>query len=151
MGEFLEGKRRAVPHGECGLAGGKGGIREDEQTASKYMKRFSPPPAMRERPTKTMRLRESTPRRTGKKCRVPKEKGVWGARSGDKDLEFSRRKGQIFFPLHSLVLVSYTTQFKLCTRDYTTTMYPAGGQSSPPENLLTNPDILACKLWEWVW
>lgn len=33
-GEFLEGKRRAVPHGECGLAGGKGGIREDEQMAS---------------------------------------------------------------------------------------------------------------------
>ena len=45
------------------------------------------------------------------------------------------------FPLHSLVLVNYTTQFKLCTRDYTTTVYPAGGQFLLPENLLTNPDI----------
>ena len=61
------------------------------------------------------------------------------------DLEFSRRKGQTFFsPLHFLVLVTYTTQFKLCTRDYTTTMYPAGGQFLLPENLLTNPDIWEC-------
>ena len=29
------------------------------------------------------------------------------------------------FCLQSLVLVNYTTQFKLCTRDYTTTIYPA--------------------------
>ena len=66
-------------------------------------------------------------------------------------LEFSRRrKGQFFFPLHSLVLVNYTIQFKLCTRDYTT-MYPAGGQFLLPENLLTNPDILECVLWDRVW
>ena len=66
-------------------------------------------------------------------------------------LEFSRRrKGQTFCPLHSLVLVNYTTQFKLCTRDYTTTMYLAAGQFLLPENLLTNPDILECILWEWV-
>ena len=90
------------------------------------------------------------------------------------DLEFlRRRKGKTFFsPLHSLVSVYYTTQFNLCTRDYTTTMYWAGGQFLLPENLLTNLDILEsiywsrsgriflllssnpviikCKLWEWV-
>ena len=54
---------------------------------------------------------------------------------------------KVFFPLHSLVLVNYTTQFKLCTRDYTT-MYPPGGLFLLPENLLTNPDILECKLLE---
>ena len=57
---------------------------------------------------------------------------------------------KVFFPLHSLVLVNYTTQFKLCTRDYET-MYPAGGQFLRPENLLTNPDILESILWEWAW
>ena len=46
-----------------------------------------------------------------------------------------------------LSLVNYTTQLKLCTRGYTT-MYPAGGQFLLPENLLTNPDILECILWE---
>ena len=50
---------------------------------------------------------------------------------------------KVFFPLHSLILVNYTTQFKLCTRDYTT-MYPPGGLFLLPENLLTNPDILEC-------
>ena len=49
---------------------------------------------------------------------------------------------KVFFPLHSLVLVNYTTQFKLCTRDYTATRYPAGEQFLLPENLLPNPDIL---------
>ena len=43
----------------------------------------------------------------------------------------------------TLVLVNHTTQFKLCTRDYTT-MYPAIKQFLLPENLLTNPDILEC-------
>ena len=36
--------------------------------------------------------------------------------------------------LHYLVLVNYTTVFKLCTNDYTTTMYPALGQFLLPEN-----------------
>ena len=45
----------------------------------------------------------------------------------------------------------YTAQFKLCTRDYVTTMYSACGQFLLPGNLLTNPDILECILWEWVW
>ena len=50
-------------------------------------------------------MRESIPRQVDKKSRVPEEeKGVWGSRSGDRGLEFSRRKGQMsFFPLHSLV------------------------------------------------
>ena len=68
---------------------------------------------------------------------------VWNSQGGEKD--------KLFFPLHSLVLVNYTTQFKLCTRDYTTTMYLAAGQFLLPENLLTNPDILECILWEGVW
>ena len=52
--------------------------------------------------------------------------------SGDRSLEFSRRrKGEtFFFPLHSLVSVNYTTQFKLCTRDYTT-VYLVGRTVSP--------------------
>ena len=70
------------------------------------------------------------------------EIGVWNSQGGGKDK---------LFCLHSLVLVNYTTQFKLCTRDYTTTVYPAGGQFLLPENLLTNPGILECILWEWVW
>ena len=48
---------------------------------------------------KWMNLRESIPRQTDKKSRVPKEeKGVWDSWSGDRGLEFSgRRKGQAFF------------------------------------------------------
>ena len=106
------------------------------------------------RQTLSVVLRESIPRQIDKKLRVPQEeKGFWGFWSGDWGLEFSRRrKGEtFFFPLHSLVSVNYTTQFKLCTRDYTTTMYWAGGQFLLPENLLTNSDILECILWEWVW
>ena len=88
-------------------------------------------------------LRESIPRQVDKKSRGPQ---------GEGDLEFSRRKkGQTFFCLHSLVLVNYTTQFKLCTRDYIITMYPAWGQFLLPENLLANPVIFKCKLWEWVY
>ena len=41
-----------------------------------------------------------------------------------------------------------TTQFKLCAKDDITTMYPASGQFLLPENLLANPVILKCKLWE---
>ena len=54
------------------------------------------------------------------------EKGVWGSQ-GDRGLEFSKeeKRTNVFISLHSLVLVNYTTQFKLCTKDYTTTMYPA--------------------------
>ena len=69
--------------------------------------------------------------------------GVWNSQGGEKD--------KLLFPLHSLVLVNYTTQFKLCTRDYKTTTYRAGGEFLLPENLLTNPDILEYILWEWIW
>ena len=85
-------------------------------------------------------MRESIPRQIEKKSRVlEEEKGVWGSQGGDRDLEFSRRrKGQTFFlstvlnhikcffPLSpELMITQQTTQFKLCTRDYITTMYPA--------------------------
>ena len=45
-------------------------------------------------------VRESISRQTDKKSRVPtEEKGIWGSQSGDRGLEFSRRrKGQTFFP-----------------------------------------------------
>ena len=49
------------------------------------------------------------------------------------------------------MITQQTTQFKLYTRDYITTMYPAWGQFLLPENLLTNPDILKCVSWEWIW
>ena len=61
-------------------------------------------------------------------------------REGSGILKEEKRRN-VFSPLHSLVSVNYTTQVKLCTRDYTTTMYWAGGQFLLPENL-TNPDIL---------
>ena len=102
-----------------------------------------------------------SPRRRKGSGALKVETGVWNSQE---------EKDKLFFPLHSLVLVNYTTQFKLCTRDYTTTMYPVGGQFLLPEILLTNPDILEwewvwriflllnsnldilkCKLWEWVW
>ena len=86
-------------------------------------------------------LRESIPTQVDKKPGIPEEeKGVWGFQ-GERGLQSSRRrKGQtsFFFSLHSLVLVKnvfffkrepvitqQTTQFKLCAKDYKTTMYPA--------------------------
>ena len=87
-----------------------------------------------------------------------REKEVCNPQGGGKD------KHLFFFSLHSLVLVKnvfffkrepvitqQTTQFKLCAKDYKTTMYPAWGQFLLPETLLTNPVILKCTLWEWVW
>ena len=57
----------------------------------------------------------------------------------------------MFFSLSlELMITQQTTQLKLCTKDYVTTMYPAGGQFLLPENLLANPVILKCKLWKWV-
>ena len=75
---------------------------------------------------------------------VPRERGIWNSQGGGKENFF------FFFCLHSLVLVNYTTQFKLCTKDYTTTTYPVWGQFILPENLLADPVILKCKLWKWV-
>ena len=48
------------------------------------------------------------------------------------------------------MITQQTTQFKLCTKDFIMTLYPACGQFLLPENLLTNPDVLECILWEWV-
>ena len=48
------------------------------------------------------------------------------------------------------MITQQTTQFKLCTKDYITTVYSARGQFLLPENLLANPVILKCKLCEWV-
>ena len=43
-------------------------------------------------------MRESIPRQVDKKSGVPEEeRGVWGSGGGDRDLEFSRRKGPMFF------------------------------------------------------
>ena len=44
------------------------------------------------------------------------------------------------------MITQQRTQFKLCTKDYITTIYPAGGQFLLPESLY----ILECKLWKWV-
>ena len=115
---------------------------------------------------------ESIPRQVDKRSRIPKaqeqeekKNGGWGS-WGDRSLEFLRRKkGQtsfIFFFLSlshirrfslgsEQMIAQQTTQFKLCTKDYIATMYPAWGQFLNPENLLANPVILKCKLWEWVY
>ena len=88
---------------------------------------------------------------------------------GERFLEFSkRREGQtfffpfstflslihiklnFFFSLSLELMITQTTQLEICTKDYITTMYPAWGQFLPPENLLANPVILKCKLWEWI-
>ena len=65
-------------------------------------------------------MRESIPRQIDKKSRVPKEeKGIWDSQSRDWESSILKEeKRTIFFfsPLHSLVLVNYSTQFKLCAR-----------------------------------
>ena len=83
-------------------------------------------------------VRDSIPRQVDKKSGVPQEKkGVWGSQGGDRGLEFSRRrKGQFFFSrLHSLGLYNNNVS---CLRTVS------------GKNLLANPVILKCKLWEWV-
>ena len=73
-------------------------------------------------------MRESFPRQVDKKSRRPQ---------GERGLEFSRRKkGQAVFPLHSLRLYNNNVS---CLRTVSGL------------NLLVNPVILKCKLWEWVW
>ena len=71
-------------------------------------------------------MRQSFPRQVDKKSRGPQ---------GERGLEFSRRKkGQtLFAPLHSLGL-------------YNNNVYCLGTVSG--KNLLANPVILKCKLWE---
>ena len=72
-------------------------------------------------------MKESFARLVDKKSRGPQ---------GERGLEFSRRKkGQTFFPLHSLGLYNNDVS---CLRTVSGL------------NLLANPVILKCKLWEWV-
>ena len=73
-------------------------------------------------------VRKSIPRQVDKKSRGPQ---------GERGLEFSRRrKGQtFFFPLHSLGLYNNNVS---CL------------STVSGKNLLANPVILECKLWEWV-
>ena len=70
-------------------------------------------------------MKESFPRQVDKKSRGPQ---------GEKGLEFSRRKkGETFFPLHSLRLYNNNVS---CLRTVSGL------------NLLANSVILKCKLWE---
>ena len=109
-------------------------------------------------------MRESIPRQVDKKSRVPEEEiGIWDSRSRDRGLEFSRRrKGQtsffstflslshikrffFFFSLSlDLMITQQTTHFKLGTRDYITTMYPAWGQFLLPESEVTQWCLTLC-------
>ena len=100
-------------------------------------------------------MRESIPRQVDKKSRIPEEeRGVWGSWGGDRCLEFSRRrKRQTFFSTFlsknyiTTVRHDWVTELNWTERQ----LYPASGQFLLPENLLTNPVILKCILWEWVW
>ena len=40
------------------------------------------------------------------------------------------------------MITQQTSQFKLCTKDYITTIYPAWGQFRLPENFLANPEYI---------
>ena len=56
----------------------------------------------------------------------------------------------MFFSLSLELMITQQTQFKLCSKDYITTMYPALEQFLLLEKFLTNPGILKCILWEWI-
>ena len=99
-----------------------------------------------------------SPRRKEGSGALEEEIGVWKSQGGrkDKGLFFSSTFLSLshikhFFSLSpKLMITQQTTQFKLCTKDYITTMYPAWGQFLLPENLLANSVILKCILGEWV-
>ena len=114
-----------------------------------------------EKPMNSMKRQKDESQFLGRLIRSP------GSPRRRKGLGFyRRRKGQtFFFPLYILSHIKlsffffffkpgtddYTIQFKLCTRDYITTMYPAWGQFLLPENLVINPNLLECILSGWVW
>ena len=83
-----------------------------------------------------------SPRRRHGSGTLEEEIGVWSSQGGEKDKHF-------FSLSLKLMLHNKTTQLKLCTKDYIITMYPAWGQFLLLENLLTNPVILKCILWQW--
>ena len=79
-------------------------------------------------------MRESIPRQVDKKSGFPEEEtGVWNSQGGGKDKRlffFSTLLNlshlNLFFSLSlELTVTQQTTQFKLCTKNYVTTMYPA--------------------------
>ena len=82
-------------------------------------------------------MRESIPRKVDKKSRVPKEeKGTQGPREVERSLRLSRKKGQTFFSI--FLCLSLYNNVSCCI------MFLLN------KNLLTNPVILKCILWEWV-
>ena len=86
-------------------------------------------------PGQTLLMRESIPRQVDKKSGVPEEeKGVWGSQGGAKDKHLfffffstflSLRLIKRVFHLSLELRITQQTQFKLCTKDYITTMCPA--------------------------
>ena len=75
-------------------------------------------------------MRESIPRQVDKSGVPEEEKGVWGFQGGGKDKlffpsTFLSHIQWIFSLSLELIITQQTTQFKLCTRQYITTMYPA--------------------------
>ena len=77
------------------------------------------------------------------------EIGVWNSQGGGKKSFFfstflSLSHIKHFFSLSpELMITQQTTQFKLCTKDYITTMYLPSVQFLLPENL-TNPIVIKC-------
>ena len=82
-------------------------------------------------------LRESVPKQVDESGVPEEKKGVWGSQGGNRGLEFSRGRKGHFFPTY-------------LSKDYIT-MYPAWVQFCLLEHLLSNPIMLKCILWVWVW
>ena len=77
-------------------------------------------------------MRESIPRQVDKSGVPEEEKGVWGSQGGGKDKlffpsTFLSHIKWIFSLSLELIITQQTTQFKLCTKDCITTVYPAWG------------------------
>ena len=60
------------------------------------------------------------PRKRKESGALQVEIGVWNSQGREKD--------KLFVSTFLKALVNYTTQIKLCTKDYVTTMYPVWGQ-----------------------
>ena len=109
-----------------------------------WNKNNDPFPWQHNSPKRKGGIRDSIPRQVDKRRRVPKERGsgvpdenigVWNSQGGGKDklffffstfLSLSHMK-HFFISLNPELMITHkkTIQFKLCTRDYITTMYPA--------------------------
>ena len=80
----------------------------------------------------TLRVTESLPRQVDKKPGVPEEREVYSFQGGGKDkchfffsTFFSLRHIKHFFFFKPRIEDYTATQFKLYTKDYITTVYPA--------------------------